>query len=179
MKHLQYIEPATGRFYCILLYLDMSPVYLTMDISILIQYIISGRNSAHSSLGIDQYCLKDGLSFRHLYWSGVLRRRSRRFWFICRIIRRISIRYFNLNLLSSAVLSGWRGHCRCIFDRKFNGIWFFHRKAWNARLIYCYCIDRCVSLFNLNRTIVLMAACGWLLLVLRIIYLISRFCRQF
>ena len=45
----------------------------------LIQYIISGRNSAHSSLSIDQYSLKDGLSFRHLYRSGVLRRRSRRF----------------------------------------------------------------------------------------------------
>lgn len=39
----------------------------------LIQYIISGRNSTDSSLGIDKHCLKDSLAFRHLYRSGVFR----------------------------------------------------------------------------------------------------------
>ena len=39
----------------------------------LIQYIISGRNSTDSSLGVDKHCLKDSLTFRHLYRSGVFR----------------------------------------------------------------------------------------------------------
>ena len=144
----------------------------------LIQYIISGRNSTDSSLGIDKHCLKDSLAFRHLYRSGVFRGWSCRFWLVSCIICRISIRYFNLNLLGTAVLSGWRRYCRCILNWKFYGIWFPYRETWNAGFIYRNCIDSCVTFFNLDRSGILAASCCWFFLILCVINFTSGCCRQ-